>query len=193
MVWKEKNALADIEEEAVVAATALGRLQALVIQLRQNTLELPANPPQGQIDRQLFEVSSEEDQEEDDQEAHANQVRVRSGPRARREYKIGYLNADSVIAELHFEVARIMRRGTETFFLVLNDAPLLGWREVYSIPVDSLLEALGMLLKVRPSPLFTVGQETIWKDLWSLGDKREEREIVAEVEKALLPKLEELS
>ena len=125
------NALPDIEE-AVVATTALGRLQALVTQLRQHSLDLPDQNPQERNNRPLVEVSSEEDQEDDDQEAHANQVRVRSGPGARREYRICYLNADSVIAELHFEVARIMRRGAETFFLVLNDVPLLGWREVNS-------------------------------------------------------------
>ena len=67
---------------------------------------------------------------------------IQSAPAGRRSYEIGYLNpVDSSIADLHFEWARVARRGALTFQLCFWGAPLEGWRCLNNVPVGSRIEA----------------------------------------------------
>ena len=68
-------------------------------------------------------------------------VTVQSGERARRVWPMHYYTAETYIAEVHFEYARLARRGSATFCLQLNGEPLEGFQKLSSIGSGCLVFA----------------------------------------------------
>ena len=69
------------------------------------------------------------------------QLTIRRGPRARVVFNIGYFEPHILISELHWEYARISRRGAGTFCLVQAGLQLQGGRGLWSLSQLVVIEA----------------------------------------------------
>ena len=79
---------------------------------------------------------------------------MRTGPRAQVVYPFHYL-AESVVARLHFEYARVSRRGAGTFELTQNGDPLI-WGLEHPLGSSRRMLSLKLLdmLRIERTPLY---------------------------------------
>ena len=136
--------LADLEEESAALVATAQRLVAQIEDMRRQVIE-------DALPMRVDSSSEEENNNGGGEESHA--LKVRSGPRARREYAFRYLPPTDTFSDLHFEYARVARRGALTFELSFRGHPLCGWHRIDTIPEGSLIEAPRFVADRRDEPL----------------------------------------
>ena len=125
-----------LEEDVNTIAALLVRVQRQVRELRERSGLAERDRRAQQVNEAPQEISSEEEQQQDE-----FLVSVRAGPRARITYPFYYFRPHSLVHEVHFEYARISRRGALTFHLTQWGQPLLGWVRLDTLIQGEVLEA----------------------------------------------------
>ena len=136
------DAVEDITEELEAIQAATNRLRAQLEELRDRLLRL-----EGHVEQ--VDSSRESESNEGDQQV----ILIRRWPRGHQILPFHYFNPEDRIARVHFEYARVARRGANNFMLADEGQPLEGWLPVSSLRDGIILEARPFDREQGPSPL----------------------------------------